>query len=74
MCGIAGMLMFFGAFLLVILWGLLPSNYALFFNNFSPPWLALLLSAGLLGLIGILRGMLDAWVYKQITRRNRGDL
>ena len=64
----AGMLMFFGAFLLVILWSLLPASHPLFFHNFAQPWLAFLLGAGLLGLIGILRGMLDAWVYKQITR------
>ena len=66
---IAGMLMFVGAFLLVILWGVLPSNHPLFFHNFAQPWLALLLGAGLLGLIGILRGMLDAWMYRQIMRQ-----
>ena len=66
---IAGMLMFLGAFLLVILWNLLPSSHPLFFHNFALPWLALLLGAALLGLIGILRGMLDAWAYKQITRQ-----
>ncbi len=65
----AGMLMFFGAFLLVILWGLLPASHALFFHNFAQPLLALLIGAGLLGLIGILRGMLDAWVYKRIVRQ-----
>ena len=37
----AGMLMFFGAFLLVILWGLLPASHPLFFHNFAQSWLAL---------------------------------
>ena len=66
---IAGMLMFFGAFLLVILWSLSPSNHPLFFHNFALPLLAYLIGAGLLALIGLLRGMLDAWVYKQIARQ-----
>lgn len=66
---IAGMLMFLSAYLLVILWDLLPASHALFFHNFAQSIPALLLGAGLLGLIGILRGMLDAWVYKQIARQ-----
>ena len=71
---VAGMLMFLGAFLLVMLWELLPSSHALFFHDFAQPWLALVLIAGLLGLLGSLRGMLDAWVYKQITRKRKSDL
>ncbi len=67
---VAGMLMFFGAFLLIALWSLLPSNNFLFFYKFDQPWIAYLLMAALLGLIGLLRGMLDAWVYQRVTRRN----
>jgi len=69
---LAGMLMFFGAFLITILWSLLPAQHQLFFYNFGQPWvwLALLVLAGLFGLIGALRGMLDAWVYQKVTERN----
>jgi len=67
---VAGMLMFFGAFLLIALWSLLPSNNLLFFYKFDQPWIAYLLMAALLGLIGLLRGMLDAWVYQRVRRRN----
>lgn len=68
---IAGMLMFLSAFLLVVLLSLIPANPFLFFYKFSQPWIALLLTAALLGLIGLLRGMLDAWVYQRITRSNK---
>jgi len=67
---VAGMLMFFGAFLLIALWSLLTSNNSLFLYNFDQPWIAYLLMAALLVLIGLLRGMLDAWVYQRIMRRN----
>src|SRR6266567_1971673 len=67
---VAGMLMFFGAFLLIALWSLLTSNNFLFFYKFDQSWIAYLLMAALLGLIGLLRGMLDAWVYQRIMRRN----
>jgi len=66
---VAGMLMFFGAFLLIALWSLLPSNNFLFFYKFDQSWIAYLLTAALLGLIGLLRGMLDAWVYQRVVRR-----
>jgi serine/threonine protein kinase len=67
---VAGMLMFVGAFLLIALWSLLPSNNFLFFYKFDQPWIAYLLTAALLSLIGLLRGMLDAWVYQRVRRRN----
>src|SRR5258707_5573872 len=67
----AGMLMFFGACMLVALWGLLPSSYALFYSNFHQPILAFLVTVGLLGVIGILRGMLDAWVYHRILAKRK---
>jgi protein kinase-like protein len=65
----AGMFMFIGAFLLAALWGLLPSSYALFYAHFKPPVLAFLVILGLLAVVGILRGMLDAWVYHRIILR-----
>ncbi|HKF35384.1 MAG TPA: serine/threonine-protein kinase [Ktedonobacteraceae bacterium] len=66
---IAGMLMFFGASLLVALWGFLTSSYALFYYHFNQPVFAFLVIVGLLGAIGFLRGMLDAWVYRRILAR-----
>jgi len=62
--------MFFGAFLLIALWSLLSPNNFLFFYQFGQSWIAYLLIAALLGLIGLLRGMLDAWVYQRVMRRN----
>ena len=66
---IAGMFMFIGAFLLSALWGLLSSSYTLFYTHFRPSVLAFLVILGLLAVIGILRGMLDAWVYHRIIMR-----
>jgi len=70
--GVAGMLMFVGASLLVSLLGLLSSGSTLFYDRFSQPGLAFLIVLGLLGVIGMLRGMLDAWVYHRIitSRKN----
>jgi serine/threonine protein kinase len=65
---IAGMLMFLAAFVLIALWGLAPANYTLF-DYFNKPGLAALIIAGLLALIGMLRGMLDAKVYFWLSRR-----
>jgi hypothetical protein len=64
------MLMFFGAFLLVALLSLIPSSNPLFFHR---SLIALLLMVALLGLVGLLRGMLDAWVYLRATGRKRGN-
>jgi len=66
---IAGMLMFFGACVLVALWGFLTSSYVLFYYHFNQPVFAFLVTVGLLGAIGFLRGMLDAWVYRKILAR-----
>src|ERR1700693_2732348 len=69
----AGMFMFIGALLLAALWGLLPSSYTLFYAHFNPALLAFLVILGLLAVVGILRGMLDAWVYHRIimSRTNK---
>ncbi|MFL5586539.1 MAG: bifunctional serine/threonine protein kinase/MFS transporter [Ktedonobacteraceae bacterium] len=63
----AGILMFVFAFLLLVIWGLIFSP-----GNLSKTWLVLLITAGVLCVIGALRGMLDAWVYQQIRTRNKG--
>ena len=68
---VAGMLMFVGASLLVSLLGLLSSGSTLFYDRFSQPGLAFLIVLGLLGVIGMLRGMLDAWVYHRIITRRK---
>lgn len=66
---VAGMLMFVGAFLLAVLWSVLTASHTLFFYQFSQPELALFVGICSLGLIGVLRGMLDAWVYQRIRRK-----
>jgi hypothetical protein len=70
---IAGMLMFIGAFLLAALWGFLPSSYTLFYAQFNPALLAFLVILGLLAVVGILRGMLDAWVYHRILLKRKNS-
>lgn len=69
--GIAGLLMFLIAYLLVVFIGVLSSGQALFSESFSPQALpvALVILGALLGLVGLLRGMLDAWVYHRFIMR-----
>ena len=69
----AGMFMFIGALLLAALWGLLPSSYTLYYAHFRPPLLAFLVILGLLAVVGILRGMLDAWVYHRILLKRKNS-
>ena len=69
----AGMFMFIGAFLLAALWGLLPSSYTLYYAHFRPPLLAFLVILALLAVVGILRGMLDAWVYHRILLKRKNS-
>jgi tRNA A-37 threonylcarbamoyl transferase component Bud32 len=68
---IAGMFMFIGAYLLAALWGLLPSSYVPFYAHFKPPLLAFLVTLALLALVGILRAMLDAYVYHRILLKRK---
>jgi tRNA A-37 threonylcarbamoyl transferase component Bud32 len=68
---IAGMFMFIGAYLLAALWGLLPSSYVPFYAHFRPPLLAFLVTLALLALVGILRAMLDAYVYHRILLKRK---
>jgi hypothetical protein len=69
---IAGLLMFLVAYVLVVLCGLLVTGQ-LFTTSFSQPTqlIAVLILGGLLGLIGLLRGQLDAWVYHRVMLRRR---
>jgi hypothetical protein len=67
----AGMFMFVGAYLLATLWGLLLSNYVPFYAHFSPAILAFLVLLALLAVVGILRAMLDAWVYHRILLKRK---
>jgi hypothetical protein len=69
---VAGVLMFVGAFILAVLWGLIFSNHSQFLYNMSQSWIALVLLAGVLSLIGCLRGMFDAWVYQRL--KGKGTL
>ncbi|MHB8597947.1 MAG: serine/threonine protein kinase [Ktedonobacteraceae bacterium] len=66
---VAGALMFVGAFILAVLWGLIFSNHTQFLYNLSQSWIALVLLVGVLGLMGGLRGMFDAWVYQRLQGR-----
>jgi hypothetical protein len=70
---IAGMFMFIGAYLLAALWGLLPSSYIPFYAHFKPPMLAFLVILGLLAVVGILRAMLDAYVYHRILLKRKNS-
>ena len=69
---IAGLLMFLGAYVLVVLCGVLVTGQ-LFTSSFSQQtqFLAVLILGGLLGLVGLLRGQLDAWVYHRVMLRRR---
>lgn len=67
---VAGALMFVGAFILAVLWGLIFSNHTQFLYNLSQSWIALVLLVGVLGLMGSLRGMFDAWVYQRLKGSN----
>lgn len=66
---IAGLFMFLVAYVLVVLLGILAGQ--IFATSFSQPmqFLSIVILGGLLGLIGLLRGQLDAWVYHRVMRR-----
>ncbi|HET8911733.1 MAG TPA: protein kinase [Ktedonobacteraceae bacterium] len=67
---LAGVIMFAGAFLLVALWGIFFSGKHQIFYTFSNSWLAMGVWLVLLGLVGGLRGMLDAWLSRWWTKQN----
>lgn len=69
--GIAGLLMFLTAYILVLLIGFVTTGQALFSSSFTSQTLplALCILGALLGLLGLLRGMLDAWVYHRFMMR-----
>lgn len=70
---IAGLLMFLASYVLVLLVNLLVSGQALFAASFLQQIqaLAVIIIGAMLGLIGILRGMLDAWIYHRLMMRRR---
>jgi hypothetical protein len=63
---ISGILMFLAAYIVVVSLGLLIPG---FYMSFTQAGLALLVMGALLGQIGALRGMLDAWIYHRIIMR-----
>jgi serine/threonine protein kinase len=67
----AGLFMFLASYVLVLLIGLLVSGHILFASNFTQQIvpLAVIIMGLILGLIGLLRGMLDAWVYHRVMMR-----
>jgi serine/threonine protein kinase len=69
--GIAGLFMFLSAYVLILLISLLATGQMLFSKEFTQPTLplALCILGALLGLLGLLRGMLDAWVYHRYMLR-----
>ena len=70
--GLAGMFMSAAAFLFVAILGLVfASRTPSLLNNLSQSWLILLILMGFLGLLGAVRGILDAWIYRQIHRRGK---
>lgn len=69
---LAGVLMFVGASVLVIGWGMLFPNQIQFLYNLRQTWMAMLIIMCVLSVVGALRGMLDAWIYGQIWVRSRG--
>ena len=66
---IAGMLMFLGAFLLVVLWHLIFSSHSPVFSHLNQAWVALLIIASVSSLVGALRGMLDAWICRRFLKK-----
>lgn len=67
---IAGMLMFLVSYLVVLLINLLVSGHLLFDTSFMQQTvLAVIMMGAILGLIGLLRGMLDAWIYHRVMMR-----
>ncbi len=69
---LAGVLMFVGASVLVISWGMLFPNQIQFLYNLRQTWMAMLIIMCVLSVVGALRGMLDAWIYGQIRMRSKG--
>lgn len=68
---IAGLFMFLVAYVLVVLIGLLVTGQVFFAADFGQQILplALIIMGGLLGMIGLLRGLLDAWIYHRVMLR-----
>ncbi len=67
---LAGLFMFVAAYLLVVGGSWLVTGQPLFIQDFAQqPALPLVIIGAILSLIGLLRGMLDAWIYHYIMLR-----
>lgn len=67
---ISGMLMCAGALLLVVLlWLASLAGHSPIFALLSQTWPTLLLMVCVLGVLGALRGMLDTWIYRKISKQ-----
>lgn len=68
---VAGLFMFLAAYVLVVIVSLLTTGQLLFAASFASPILSLALCVigMLLGVVGLLRGMLDAWIYHRVMMR-----
>jgi hypothetical protein len=71
---IAGMLMFTGAYLLAVLWEMIFSSHSAVFANLNRTWIVLLIIMIVLGLVGALRGMLDAWIFRRFLRKEKTNI
>ncbi|HET7641611.1 MAG TPA: protein kinase [Ktedonobacteraceae bacterium] len=70
---ISGMLMFAGASILAVIWGLLFPNHTQFLYALAQPGVAtaMLIIIAVLTVLGSLRGMLDAWIYQRIRKSGK---
>ncbi len=67
---IAGMLMCAGALLVVVaLWLASLVGHSQVFILLGQTWPTLLIMAGVLAVLGALRGMLDTWIYRKISKK-----
>jgi len=71
---IAGMLMFTGAYLLAVLWEMIFSSHSEVYANLNRTWIVLLIIMIVLGLVGALRGMLDAWIFRRFLRKEKTNI
>jgi len=68
---ISGMLMCAGALLVVVaLWLASLVGHSQIFALLGHTWPTLLIMVGMLAVLGALRGMLDAWIYRKISKKS----
>lgn len=66
---VAGMLMCAGALLIDIVLWLISGAAGQPLSILNQAWVTLVIMIGILGILGALRGMLDAWIYRKILRK-----